>query len=211
MIQYYLDGVDIGKQKSWVESYTGLFAALNRKEVDKMDYLGQHGYRFDRNAIRYKEREISITLNFSATGASLAGLIRDDVKEFVERFNHNRPVRLMRVDTCQNRTDVWDVDLITENSEQYFLGQAARITITLHETAPVKAVYKCNANVANLEVDTPLTLMVSWGDGSFEKVKTETISHQYTDNICSHYIIVSGVMSDAQITTNLPLICKTLC
>ena len=145
-------------------------------------------------------------------------LIRDEMKRFMELLSKNRPIRLMREDTCANRIDVWELDWVSSDSDRWFDDQMGQRTLTFHEVAPVKAIYKSDENTASLTINSPYTLLIFWGDGSFDKVKHGTISHQYTDNIRSHYIIVSGVLTKGktetdvqEVTTNMQGVCRILC
>ena len=210
MVEYYFDNIPLCRFKGWTESWTGLFTALDRKEPERVDYPGQHGYRFDRSTIRFKERVITMTLVFNTD--CMRELIRDDMKKLMELLSKNRPIRLKRVDNENLRTDVWDVDLISSGSDRWFDDQMGQRTLTLHETAPVKVVYY-NANVndlAQVAIESPNTLLISWGDGTFEKTKTGA-THEYNDGWSRHYVIVSGVITEAEITTNMQEVCRILC
>jgi hypothetical protein len=206
MIEYFFDNISLCAFKGWTESWSGLFSALERKELEKVDYHGQHGYRFDRTALRYKERVITLTLVFHNSKR----LVRDDMNRLMELLSKNSPIRLVRKDARHLRTDVWEVDLINAGQERWFDDHLGQRTFTFHEIAPVKVVYWCPLPKAVITINSPYTLVVSWGDGTTEKVKSGELTHEYTDGLNDHHIIVSGVITEAETTTNLQELCKTL-
>jgi hypothetical protein len=208
MIKYYFDNIPLCLNNAWVEKWDGLFSSLERKDIERVDYPGQHGYRFDRTITRFKERVIILTIDFDKD-CPLNG-IYDDVRRFIDSISVNRPIRLMRVDEIHNRIDVWDVDLISENSAKFFIDPSAQIVLTFHETAPVKIVYATRKNQASVTVESPTFLQVSWGDGTYEMIKSGTILHTYTNNVVRHHVILSGVVTEATITTDLQEICRIL-
>ena len=208
MIEYYFDNIPLCRFKGWTESWTGLFDDLTMKEPVRVDYPDQHGYRHDRSNIRYKELVITLTLVFSTD--CRREIIRDDMKRFREILSKNRPIRLKRVDMENNRTDVWDVDLFSSGTTKWYDDQMAQKTLTFHETAPVKAVYKCTEQTSSVKASGKYTLLIRWGDGTEETLKNEQKSHVYADGVRSHDVIVSGVISDVTITTNMQEVCRKL-
>jgi hypothetical protein len=201
-VEYFFDGIPLCQFGAGVSSFTGLFSKLVRKEPERVDYADQHGYLTDRTAIRFQHRVIELSFYFIDCDRQQ---IRDNVRRLLELVSTNIPVRLMRIEG--HRVDVWDVDLISENSSN-FLQRAAQLKFTFHETAPVKVVYKCNTNTANLTINSANPLMVSWGDNVEERAQNGGNTHEYTDGRNSHYIIISGVISGVKITTNMQQVCE---
>ena len=200
--EYLINGVPFSDFGIDVIAKRGLFDLLRVKERTSVSLPGQHGVVMDRTGCLYEPRSMEFDLSFS-DGRNPS---REKVALFRSQFIGSAPSRLtMREDY---REYVWDVDWSEELNREYLRWYAEQNTITLLETAPVKAVYQvvgASASFATAplsgEVQEPL--LFSWGDNSFtDSVRTATTTHTYTDDYDKHLVIISGVLSAVKITTN---------
>jgi hypothetical protein len=104
---------------------------------------------------------------------------------------------------------VWDVDWDSVSNSDFPRWYVSRTKIKLIETAPIKHVYVVSGTSASFttaateEGETQQPLLFSWGDNSFtDSVRAATTTHTYTDGYDKHYVIISGVMSEVDITTD---------
>lgn len=208
---YYLNGTNLLNCVSGVRS--GVMVA---EKID--DFLGyktdrvyttpSHGVSIRTQGMRYDRRDLTLTLYVYTTNRDNVMSAANEIRAL---FYADKPSRLTRV--YGTTEQVWDVYYNGCNSFNRFADDFVTIELNLIEPAPVKHVYRASAASVSITTEsvtanqTQEPLLISWGDGSFtENARAGTHSHTYDDAAETHYVIVSGVIEDVIITTDLTVI-----
>ena len=200
---YYLDNSPFEYYKvKATDATTSMDDKLERKTPIITDWPDQHGLRRDYSESFYKERVFTIGV------ACFSEVMYD---EFFAALTVSRPVRITRESCCGNIKS-FDVYLSSPNRAGTWKGIPFYDHLEFVEDMPIKMVYKCDTTSAQIHIESEHSLQISWGDQTFKNdVFTGDISHEYTDDYKSHYIIVSGRVSEAIIETDMFLVEKVLC
>jgi len=201
--EYFVNGKPFSTFGIEVMEKSGLFNILSLKERQSISLAGQHGVLLDRSGQRYEPREIELDLAF----LDGSGISRDKLFEFRNEFLGSTPARFSMRE--EYSVYVWDVDWDSVSNSDFPRWYVSRTKIKLIETAPIKHVYVVNGTSASFktaateEGETQQPLLFSWGDNSFtDSVRAATTTHTYTDGYDKHYVIISGVISEVDITTD---------
>lgn len=207
--EYFINGKPFSHFGIEVMEKSGLFNVLPLIERPKMQLPGQHGILVDRSGPRFEHRVIEFDLAFLDGG----DISRNRLYEFRNEFMWSVPARLSMVE--EGYVYVWDVDWDEVSNSEFPRWYVTRNKIKILETAPIKSVYVVTGSSASfatgptVEGTTQEPLLFSWGDGTFtDAVRAATTTHTYTDGYTKHYVIISGVMSKVDITTDHTLYYK---
>lgn len=203
MRTYNFDGYDLDYFGARVTEITGL-EGLKARSLDRTIWPGQHGSQPNRLVRRFQDRELSMSLFFeSAT---------KDARQKASQFRallypYGRPVRLTITDDETNEVLSYDLDTISEDISDFVYNDMTEVHLKFVETDPIKNIYVCNNLSASISIASDNALQISWGDKTLsEDLFTGTYTHEYQDGKSLHYIIVSGVVGEATITTGLTLL-----
>lgn len=201
---YKINGRDFEEFGVGVVEQKGLFEPLAIKELKTYSSPSQHGVMVDEmSARRYSERTITLAFHiFDLTGGSM---------ELFSAFRNELlrvPARMCMIDNGVTR--VWDVVWKSQSALTLNGRRGISFDTTLMEPAPVKRVYKVTGDTASFTTAhrdglTQPKLTFSWGDGTFDEGREGTHEHTYHDGQTAHYVIVSGVVEDCEITTTANL------
>ena len=211
-IIYKIDGVDLSGIGVNISSSDGVIDKLSIKGVTKVSHPGEHGEDVDLSEYRYNVRKLSFECFMVA--ANNTDLVKK-YEKFATLLGKNRLIRLEifpdRLTTLA--FDVYCADGITFIKEWDAEGGevVADFTLNLIEPQPVKKVFVTTANAAAISIDSDTPLQISWGDGVIKKYCfSGEHAHTFTDGIKKHFIIVSGVITETNVITNLKLVCSVL-
>ena len=202
MIDYYINNLPFCYYKVKVtDASKGLTDKLERKATITTDWPDQHGVRRDYSETFFKERKFTL---------GIACFSRDLYNEFFAALTAPEPVRLTR--KSGNLVRSYDVYLTSPKRAGTWLGVPYYDTLEFSEDMPVKLVYQCRGLTASLHIESEHSLQISWGDKEFDNdVFNGDFTHEYTDTFKPHYVIVSGRVSEATISTGMELVEKVLC
>lgn len=203
MRTYNFDGYDISYFGARVTEISGL-EGLKARPLDRTTWPGQHGSQPNRLVRRFQDREIKISLFFE----SVTSEARQKASQFrAMLYPNGRPVRLTITDDETDEVLSYDVDTVSEEVSDFVYNDMTEVSLSFVETDPIKNIYVCNGSTAEISIISENALQISWGDKTLnEDLFTGVYTHQYQDGKNTHYIIVSGVMEEAAITTDLTLL-----
>jgi hypothetical protein len=212
-ITYKIDGVDLADLGINIESSAGVIDKLSMKGVVKTSHPSEHGEDVDLSEHRYNSRKVALGCWMLAEDN--ADMIRkqDQIAHLIGKS------RLIRLEIFPERFsplvfDVYCESGIAFNKEWDEDGEqlVAEFTLNLIEPQPVKKVFVTySATIPVVEIASDHPIQISWGDGVVEKYCFNGVwGHPYTDDLQKHYVIISGVLSKAIITTNMQCVCCVL-
>ncbi len=206
ILLYWIDEQKFTDFGVYVEDSKGLIDALETKEVQTVDWAGEHGVVPDLERPRFMPREITLDCFFKSDGYMDFTL---QMNEFLSKFKTKGTHRL-RVDIDRRRPLVYEVYMESANEikkkwrNSEFFG---KFTLKLKEYLPVKRVLrftKTNAqNTVTINIDCKTPFNIYWGDGTVTEnvIGQQIVSHIYQENKV-YRIICAGVLEDINAFTH---------